>query len=213
MNHDKIISVFNKQILEFLDQILLAFPQLSDNVSVDKIKQTLYTTIAITPHVLISLFYDKIVTVYEKEIIARDDSFLMQKMHNHNENLDQNKQNPDENLDQNKQNPEQNNDEDENEDNDEEEPNGLDEDDEEYDEEDNEDNEDNEDELQENNENNENNEDNEDEYEELESNSDADDELLHMVKTVYKTASPENKKIIWDYIQRLRLLCIKYYKS
>ena len=35
---------------------------------------------------------------------------------------------------------------------------------------------------------------------------------IDIVKYVYKDASNENKQIIWDYIQRLRLLCIKYFE-
>ena len=205
MNHDKLISVFNKQILEFFDQILMAFPALTQNNAIGKIKQTLHATIAITPHVLISLFYDKVVALYDTEISTRDDAFFMRKLDEEpNDDLEDNPEENSENIPEDK---EQNNassfnslsnkpindhtlGEGDAENDQDEDKNAMDSDDTE-----------------------DGNDEDLDEFNEYNSGPDCDDELINIVKTVYKTASLENKKIIWDYIQRLRLLCIKYYKQ
>lgn len=130
----KLITIFNKQIHEFCDQIVQAFPNLLSDPTIQTIHNTLLTTISLTPNVPIQLFYSKFVNEYDEEILARNEDFFL-------ENFSKIKVSNASHIEPNEINP------------------------------------------------------------------------IDIVKYVYKDASPENKKIIWDYIQRLRLLCIKYYEK
>ena len=130
----KLINVFNKQIQEFCDQITQAFPNLLTDPTIQKIYNTLLTTISLTPNVPIQLFYNNVINEYDEEILARNEEFFL-------ENFNKIKVTDKSNIEPNQVNP------------------------------------------------------------------------IDIVKFVYKDASAENKKIIWDYIQRLRLISIKYFET
>ena len=122
MKSDKIINVFNKQIMEFTQQIMKAFPDIMNDSNVNKMYNTLETSVSLTPTIPIQLFYEKFVQHYNDEIMNRDADFFLQ--------FDEIGDNP-----------------------------------------------------------------------------------IDVLKYVYNDASEDNKKIIWDYVQRLRLLAIKYHQQ
>lgn len=131
----KLITIFNKQIQEFCDQIVHTFPHLMQNRTVQQIYNTLLTTISLTPNVPINLFYVNFVNEYDEEILSRNEDFFLENF------------NDDSSIDS------------------------------------------------------------------VDNGTNRDVNPIEIVKFVYKDASEENKKIIWDYIQRLRLICLKYYQS
>lgn len=131
----KLITIFNKQIQEFCDQVIQAFPDILTDSTIQKIYNTLLTTISLTPNVPIQLFYSRFINEYDEEILARNEDFFLEnfskiKVSGSSSNVEPNQVDP-----------------------------------------------------------------------------------IDIVKYVYKDASQENKKIIWDYIQRLRLLSIKYFEQ
>ncbi len=118
----RLISIFNNQIFEIIEQISNAFPNVLQNDSIKETINSFETTSSFSPHLPIELFYINIVEKFDAEIIARNEEFLLTK-------LSCEKNDP-----------------------------------------------------------------------------------LHLLKNVYIEASIPNKKIIWDYVERLRILSIKYYQ-
>ena len=74
---EKMITCFNKTILQFASEIFETFPDLANDQNIIKIKNTLETTITFTPHIPIKLFYDSVIKKYEKHLIDKDESFFL----------------------------------------------------------------------------------------------------------------------------------------
>lgn len=78
MNGNKIIEIFNNQILEIISQSYNTFDEIIDK---DKRFQSLInsieTTISITPSVPITLFYNNFSKPFEEQISKKDDVFFL----------------------------------------------------------------------------------------------------------------------------------------
>ena len=118
----KIVSIFNKQISEFITQSIDVFPNLLKDQEICKLKLSLETTISLTPNIPIQLFYKNVIIPYGMQIDDGDEKFFL--------DLD----------------------------------------------------------------------------------IDIENESIKLVKQIYAKTSSSNRKIIWDYIRRLKLLSINYYK-
>ncbi len=79
MNKEDIVLVFNKQLIDFIKKICLAFPDIEKNPQLVQMKQLWETTIELTPDitVLIDLFWQKIVQPFNDKIKNNDDTFFL----------------------------------------------------------------------------------------------------------------------------------------
>jgi len=121
----KIIQIFNIQILKFIKQSLEQIPDLNKNAKIINLKNSLETTVSLTPKIPIQLFYSHIVLPFYKEIENNNDEFFL------NYDTSQIKNN----------------------------------------------------------------------------------DTIILLKTIYKNSSNDQKKIMWKYVQKLKVLCLRYFSQ
>ena len=73
----KIITLFNKQLSEFIEQLMNVFPLKKNNEAM-KIYIKFQTTLTLTPQIIINLFFHEIVDGHFDEIKNRDEHFFTQ---------------------------------------------------------------------------------------------------------------------------------------
>ena len=73
----KIVTIFNKTILRFASEICETFPNLANDAKVKNIRNTLETTIILTPNIPIKLFYDSVVLKYQKQLDDKNENFFL----------------------------------------------------------------------------------------------------------------------------------------
>lgn len=73
----KIVQIFNKQIIEFMQQIFNSFPHLKNNDEILLLHQKLQAAIEFTPLIPIQLFKQHITYVYEIPIDEKDTDFFL----------------------------------------------------------------------------------------------------------------------------------------
>ncbi len=76
-NTQKIQVLFNNQMTEFVKQLISAFPDLKQDPEIDRLSALLRTTIAATPSVPITIFYEKIIKQYDSHIEYKDEKFFI----------------------------------------------------------------------------------------------------------------------------------------
>lgn len=84
----KIVSIFNKQIQEFITQSVDTFPHFKTQPEITKLQNSLETTISLTPNVPIQLFYQNVIKKYKKQIDESDENFFLKCDDVSNESID-----------------------------------------------------------------------------------------------------------------------------
>ena len=74
MNKSQIVDTFNKQFMEFINDIECVFP---DDKDITSTKKTISKTLMIMPKILIKMFNEHIVSFYSKEIENGDIGFFI----------------------------------------------------------------------------------------------------------------------------------------
>lgn len=77
LSSERLAEIFNKQIEEFSEQMMHAFPSLSRDETIENLNSALLTAISITPRVPINFFYEKVVTKYGKQLSEKNEKFFM----------------------------------------------------------------------------------------------------------------------------------------
>jgi hypothetical protein len=79
MNKDNLLSVFNKQFKEFVEDIAIVFP---DNKDILALKLTMGQLMIITPKLIYKGYKKHVVDSYRSEILAGDINFFIDKDYN-----------------------------------------------------------------------------------------------------------------------------------